>query len=74
MKISPRPWNAFSDADAAVGIIKVIFEKTNSIPGPLVNAYNETLPKGKPRVVERFYALLAQECPEALTYFVSKPE
>ncbi len=28
MKISPRPWNAFSDADAAVGIIKVIFEKT----------------------------------------------
>lgn len=74
MKISPRPWNAFSDADTAVSIVKSIYEKTGSLPGPLVDAYNETLRKGKPRVVERFYALLAQECPDALIFFVSKPE
>lgn len=70
MKISPRPWNAFSDADTAVSIVKSIYQKTGSLPEPLVDAYNETLQKGKPRVVERFYALLAQECPEALVFFV----
>lgn len=74
LPISPRPWNAFSDADMAVNTIKIIFEKTGTIPKALANAYNETLKNGKPRVVERFYALLAQECPDVLVYFIGTPK
>jgi len=72
--ISPRPWNAFSDADMAVNTIKIIYDKTGTVPEALADAYNETLKNGKPRVVERFYTLLAQACPDALKFFVTKPE
>ncbi|MFA5485452.1 MAG: hypothetical protein WC260_04365 [Candidatus Pacearchaeota archaeon] len=70
MKVSKRPWNAFADADRAVRTVKAIYIETGTIPEPFKDSYMETLPKGKPRVVERFYALLAQECPEALKYFI----
>lgn len=58
------------EIDTIVKTIKVFYEETGSIPEVLVSSYKESLNHTSSALVQRFYQRLADECPQAIKFFV----
>jgi hypothetical protein len=63
-------FSTMDEVDHSVATIKQIIERTKKLPPVLVAAYSKTLEVASSAVVRRFFEGLANECPEALEYFI----
>ncbi|HYA32606.1 MAG TPA: hypothetical protein VEG65_01215 [Candidatus Bathyarchaeia archaeon] len=62
--------SSMAEVDRAVAAIKQIIDRTTKLPPVLVEAYKEALESASSPVIRRFFEGLANQCPEALEYFV----
>jgi hypothetical protein len=62
--------STMGEVDRAVAAIKQIKERTAKLPPVLVEAYRETLESASSAIVRRFFEGLANQCPDALEYFI----
>ena len=69
-----RIWTSHADAQRAAGTIKKFVEETGTIPAELIKAYRASMKNARPGIVARFYEALAEQCPEAMKYFVTETE
>ncbi|MGZ8889154.1 MAG: hypothetical protein ACXW1D_06395 [Halobacteriota archaeon] len=63
-------FSTMGEVDRTVAAIKQIIERTKKLPPVLVAAYSETLELASSAVVRRFFEGLANQCPEAVEYFI----
>jgi hypothetical protein len=63
-------FSTMAEVDRAVAAIKQIVGRTKKLPPVLIAAYSETLESASSAVVRRFFEGLANQCPEALEYFI----
>ncbi|MGZ4885786.1 MAG: hypothetical protein ACXVI7_10285 [Halobacteriota archaeon] len=63
-------FSTMEEVDHSVATIKQIIERTKKLPPVLVAAYSTTLESASSAVVRRFFEGLANQCPDALEYFI----
>lgn len=63
-------FTTMEEVDHSVATIKQIVERTKKLPPVLVAAYSNTLEVASSAVVRQFFEGLANQCPEALEYFI----
>jgi hypothetical protein len=63
-------FSTMEEVDHSVATIKQIIERTKKLPPVLVAAYSKTLEVASSAIVRRFFEVLANQCPEALEYFI----
>jgi hypothetical protein len=63
-------FSTMEEVDRSVATIKQIIERTKKLPPVLVAAYSKTLEEASSAIVRRFFEGLANQCPEALEYFI----
>lgn len=67
-------WTGFSDVDRAVDTIAKIKTTTGRVPAALLDAYRGTLKTTTRGMVQRFFEVLADQCPECLSEFTDEDE
>jgi len=70
-KKTRKVWATTKDVEAAVGLVKKLYEETGAVPEPLRNAILRSLKTARHGLVQRFYAALSDQCPAAVKYFMS---
>lgn len=64
-----RIWNSYKDVETSVKAIIASMKQTGELPAIMVAAYRKTLQMSYRGVVQHFYELIAEQCPQALKYF-----
>jgi len=71
-KKTRKVWATTKDVEAAVDLVKKLYEETGAVPEPLRDAMMRSLRTSRHGLIQRFYAGLADRCPEAIRWFMEK--